>query len=864
MTWLYRALLRLYPSGFRREYGEGMTEIFAQRAAMTGAVGRVGLILHAIPEVVSNAFVTHLEMLRQDLRYTFRTLRRAPGFALTAIFVTALGVGANTAAFSVADFVLVRPLLFPDSERLVRVCEGPRRGPVGWGCMNEISPANFRDMQQQTRSFQALGAYTGSAVNMVGGGEPQRLPGTVVTPEVLPLLGMQPVIGRVFDANNAVADARTVVLSYGLWQSHFAGDPGVLGRSLNLDGAPYTVIGVMPSNFHFPNREVQLWRLLQLDEQDYVSRGNTFLQGVGRLAPGVTFEQARADLELVVDRITREFPNANENREFGVSFFPMRSEFSPRVRLMLQALCGASLCILVLACANLANLLLARAGTRERELAVRASLGAGKERLVRQMITESITLAVIGGAAGVLLSLLSLPLLSLMVPNSLPIGSQPELNVRLLLLAVFFTLLTGLGFGLLPALRAGGSTALVALRGGRAAGRKQRFRAVLVAVEVAASVVLLVSSGLLIRALLRVQNVDPGFKAEGVLTLRTVLPTPKYDEWQRREQFYGSVLTEVRRLPGVQTAAYTSGLPMVLWGGIGRVTVPGQEIRRDGDYAVSRRYVTPQFFRTMGIPLRNGRDFEDADAADRRHVAVVSESFAERYWPNEDPLGRVFQFQDSLKTVVGVVRDIKVRGLERTSEPQLYLPTSYSPPPGTLYDPKDLVIRASTPAAALMPAVREIIRIADPNQPISDVRMLSEVLDEQTASRAAQLRVLTALAVVALLLAGLGIYGLLAYTVGQRRLEIGVRLALGAEPGPIARRVLWDGLSIVLFGMIPGLFAAYAAGRSLSTLLFGVQPGDPATISMAVGLCLAMAIAGSLVPALRAVRVSPMSVMRSE
>ncbi|MEX2282442.1 MAG: ABC transporter permease [Gemmatimonadota bacterium] len=859
MTGLYRALLSLYPTGFRHDHAEAMVAIFADRAEARGVMGRVALLLGAIPETIGNAAVLHWEILRQDLRYTLRTLRRAPGFALTVIFVTALGVGANTAVFSVADFVLLRPLSFPDPESLMRLCEGPRTGPVGWGCMNQMSPANFRDFKEQTKSFEELGAFLRNAVNVVDGGEPQRVASAGVTLNVLPLLGVQPVLGTLFDANAATPGTREVVISFGTWQSRFGGDPGILGRTLNLDGAPHVLIGVMPSTFQFPTREAQLWTPLIFVEDDYADRTNNYLEGVGRLAAGVTFEQARADLDVVVERLAREYPETNE--ETGVSFFRMRDEFSPRFRLMLQALCGAAICILVLACANLANLSLARAGTRVRELAVRAALGAGKERLVRQMVTESIALALIGGAAGVLVSVATFPLLSLLVPTSLPIGSEPSLNLRMLGLAALFTTLTGLGFGLVPAFRAGGRSAIEALRAGRSGRRQQRARSALVGLEVAASVVLLASAGLLIRAMLLVQATDPGFRSEGALTMRTVLPKPKYESTDRREQFYQEVLNEVRRLPGVQSAGYTTGLPMVVTGVITRAVLPGQEVRRGGDYAVSRRFVSRQFFSTMGIPLISGRDFEDRDASERRSVAVVSESFVERYWPNEEPLGKGFLYNDSLTTVIGVVRDIKVRGLERTSEPQLYLPTSRSQ---GFHDPKDLAIRTSGSPLALLPAVREVVRRVDPEQPISDVMTISDLLALQTASRAAQVQVLIALAAVALLLAGLGIYGLLAYTVAQMRREIGVRLALGAEPGRIARGIVWNGMSLVLLGMIPGLFAAWAAGRSMNALLFGVQPADPATIVTTIGLCIGMALLGALVPALHAVRVSPMSVMRSE
>jgi putative ABC transport system permease protein len=350
-----------------------------------------------------------------------------------------------------------------------------------------------------------------------------------------------------------------------------------------------------------------------------------------------------------------------------------------------------------------------------------------------------------------------------------------------------------------------------------------------------------------------------------VLTLRTVLPRPKYPDVLTREQFYDEVLGEVRRLPGVRSAAYTNGLPMVVTGLITRVVLPGQEVRRDGDYTVSRRFVTPQYFSTMGIPLLRGRDFEAADIGDRAHVAVISESFAERYWPNEEALGKTFIYVEQAKTVVGIVRDIMVRGLERTSEPQLYLPSSQGPEtPLTAFDPHALVIRTVGRPTAVLPAVREIIRRVDPEQPISHVMALNEVVAGQTASRAAQLKVLGALAALALLLAGLGINGLLAYTVAQQRQEIAVRLAIGAEPGRIARRVVLNGVWIVVLGMLPGLFAAFAAGRSMSAMLFGVEPLDPITIFVTVGLCICMSVTGAFIPALRAVRVSPMSAMRSE
>jgi predicted permease len=802
------------------------------------------------------------DVLKQDLRYTARTLNRARGFALTAILVTALGVGANTAAFSVADFVLFRSLPFPDSDALVRLCEGPRTGG-GWGCMNQLSPANYRDLKAMSTSFDDMGAFASDSVNLVGGGEPRRLEITPVTPEVLRVLGVSPLLGRVFDPGDK--DASAVVIGYGLWQSQFGGDSAVLGRTIHLNGVPYTIIGVMPPAFYFPSRDKQLWTALRFQDEDLASRANSYIEAVGRLRPGVTFEQARTELELLAARLARDYPETNA--ETGVSFFRMRDYMSPRSRLILIALGGATLCLLLLTCANLANLLLARAAARERELSVRSALGAANERLIRQLITESAILMLLGGMVGVIVAAASLPLFSSLVPPTLPIASQPALDMRVLVLAALFTALTGLGFGLFPALRAVRGTGFAALREGSRAGggRKQRVRSVLVTVEIAMSVILLITSGLLIRAVWRVQAIDPGFATHNVLTLRTALPRPKYDNPVRRVEFYERLLTGVRALPGVQSAAFITGLPMVMTGIITGVEVPGQERRSPRSSGVSHRWVTAQYFKTMGIPLRRGRDIEDGDTADRAWIAVVSASFAERYWPGQDSIGKMFRHQGQTRTVVGVVGDVRVRGLERSSEPQMYLPASQAAEDSpAIFDPKDLVIRHSGQVEALVSAVRQIVREVDREQPISDVRAMDDVLAGDTAARHAQLQVLGLLAAVAVLLSGVGIYGLLAYTVSQRSQEIGVRLALGADPSRVGRMIFADGMRLALFGIVPGVLGAYAAARGMSALLFGVAPSDPETFATGVGVVLLITFAGSLVPALRALRVTPMSVLRAE
>jgi len=602
-----------------------------------------------------------------------------------------------------------------------------------------------------------------------------------------------------------------------------------------------------------------------LRENDYSDRGNSYLDGVGRLKHGVTFEQARLELSGLADRMNREHPDAYKDLAF--SFFRQRDQMSPRYRLILLTLCGASLCMLLLTCANLANLSLARAAGRERELAVRSALGAGRERLVRQMLTESVMLALVGGIAGALVAAVTVPLLSQLVPSTLPIATQPTVDVRVFLFAATFATLTGLGFGLLPAFRAGSKTGFTALREGtRGGARRQRLRTALVAVEVAVSVVLLISSGLLIRAIWRVQQVPPGFSTERVLTLRTTLPSPKYDDSVRRASFYDRVLTGVRALPGVQSAAYTSGLPTVLTGGVASVLLPGEtELRRGWSQLVSFRIVSSQFYSTLGIPLNRGRDVSEADTPDRPLVAVVSESFVRQRLPNVNPIGQPITVRGQTRTIVGVVGDIKVRGLERESEPQLYLPIHQIPPQvGGLYPPKDLLVRSTTPGMTHLAAIRDIVRRADPEQPISDVRMFSDVLGDQTVDRRTQVNVLVALALLALVLAGVGIHGLLSFTVAQRDREIGVRLALGAERGAVARMIVSEGVRMAVIGVIPGMVIAYLAARAMSALLFGVPAGDPLTIGAAALVCFATAVLGCVRPAFRAARIDPIAALRSD
>jgi predicted permease len=827
----------------------------------SGMAGRCGLLLSAVVEIVFNAAMVHWEIARRDLFHSTRSLLGSPGFTLTAILMVTIGIGANVAVFTLADFVLVRPLPFPEPERLMKVWE---KHP-GYSRM-ELSPANYRDVIASSTSFSTLAAFNNISMSLVGQGEPQRIEGATVTANLFPTLERPVLVGRYFNEKDDRAGAPgTVVLSYALWQAAFGGDPGILGKSVSLDNQPYTVIGVMPHDFRFPTRETQFWTTYRFAALDYQDRNNNYLEGVGRLKPGVSVAEARSELLLIAARLRRQYPK--ENEAVDLSVMALRDELSSESRLLLKGLCGAALCVLVIACANLANLLLARSLARQRELSIRLSLGAGRRNLLRQLLSESLLLGLAGGASATAVAIAALPLLSRLVPNALPIQQVPPVDMQTLLFALGLTLITVIGFGVSPALQACRDAGFSGLRAGVRTGGSgnHRARSVLVIAELGASVVLLVLSGLLIRALWKVQSVDPGFRTSSILSLRTELPFPKYDKTSTRDQFYDKVLVDVRRLPGVTDAAYITALPMTWGGGIWPVLVDGRsQIRTEGTSA-SMRFVTPGLFSTLGIPVKSGRAVSESDTADRPYVAVVSESFVRRYWPNEQPIGRHFNFAFHDHEVIGVVGDIRARGLERTSEPQVYLSSKQDPDGGfTFYAPKDLVIHSTQPPESLVPAIRQIIHNADPEQPISDIRTMEDVLAGETESRTIQMRVLVVFTGVAIVLAGLGLYGLLAFMVSMRQQEFGIRLALGAGPGDLFKMVLLQGIKLAVAGLLPGLALAYIAARLLESLLAGVQPADALTFSGAAALCLVTTLLGTLFPALRAVRADPTAVMRVE
>jgi predicted permease len=858
----YRCLLWLYPASFRAEYEDEMCAVFARRRRdALGPFGQLALWIATFGETLWNSTAAHWDLLRQDLHYAARTLSRAPGFSLTAIAIVALGIGANTAAFSVTDFVLIRPLPFPQPERLVKIWES-----VPGYTQMELSPGNWRDWKNRSSSFEGFGIYTTSPLNWIGQGDPQRLQAAAVSANLLPILGARPLMGRVFTAeDDSSGAAKTVLLSYQLWQSRFGGDPAVLGRKMILDGAPNTIIGVMPPEFRFPGSETEIWQPIAFPEEFYRDRANNFVTGIARLKPGVTLQRAHEELNGIAAQLEREYPRENEHTRATV--LRLSDVVSQQSRLLLMALSGAALCVLLIACANLANLLLARGIERRKELAVRTAIGAGRERLLRQMITESMILAGIGGAIGVLLANAGVPLMTRLVPMTLPIADTPAIDLRVLLFAGALTVLTGLAFGAWPAWRMGRGVDLNGLREGARSGggRKERLRAVLVMAEVAASVVLLVSAGLLLHALLRVQETDPGFRAENVLTMSTELP-PKYAAVTQRTRFYDEVLTNVRRLPGVINAAYITFLPMgEVRGGIWPVEIAGVTVTRSAGNTASLRFVTPGFFATMRIPLQLGRDVAESDTASTPYIAVVSRSFVRRYWPAGNAIGQHFRFAFHDRTISGIVGDIRVRGLERESEPQVYIPYKQTED-GNLpfYAPKSLAIRSAVAPESLISPVRGIIHGADPEQPVTGIQTMERIVEDETATRSVQARLLAGFAALAFSLAAVGIHGLLAFAVSQRLREIGVRVAMGAKPGDILAMVIRQSALVTAAGVIPGALLAYAAARAMQALLAGVRPDDAATFAAAIGLCVAMTLFGSWIPAWRAVRVDPIVALRAE
>lgn len=859
---MYPLLLRVFcPVAFRNEYGGEMRALFERRWRDAGLFGRVWVALEALADIITTGSAAHLELLRQDVRYALRAAGAAPGFSLLVMAVAALGIGAATSVFSVANHVYLRPLPFPEPHGLVRLWRDYR--PLGYWRL-ETSPAEFRDWKRMTKSLESVAAYRLTSVNLLGAGDPQRLEGAAVTEDFFQVLGVAPLLGRAFtQAEDTPGGPKTTVLSYALWKRDFAGDSSIVGRTILLDSTRYTVIGVMPAAFLFPNREVRLWTATQFGNDQYADRNDYHINVFGRLKRSVTFDQASAELRSVGNQLRQQYPVEDKNNNIFLS--RMEDEMSDRNRMLLTIVAAAAALLLLIACLNLANLLLARAASRGRELRVRSALGAGRERLVRQLLTESLLFAIAGGVLGVGLTALSVPLLAWLVPANLPVAETPALDWRVLGFAVSATMTTGILFGVLPAVRATRWASPAAVRNS-SGERRERIRQILVALQVAASLALVISTGVMGRALLRLNDVAVGFETNGRLFFRTNLPLPEYGNTAKRERYYERVLGGLRVLPGVRTAAAISFRPLGPFkGGIWPVQVAGES--GDGQFACAR-FVTPGYFDAMSIPLRRGRDLNAMDRAGSMLAAVVSESFVQKHWPGQSGLGQTFKvpFGGLQFTVVGVSGDVQFRGPERVSEPQFYASSAQMPDGSfTTFVPKDFVVATSlADPMTLAKSIQSVVAAADPNQPVSELQSLSALVAGETATRRTQLWVIGMFAVTALILAAVGIHGLLAFTVGQRIQEIGLRRALGASHEQIASLVFGEVLLLSGLGATAGATAAYASNRGIESLLAGVSPADPWVMALGFVVVILVTVTASIAPVVRALRVDPAAALRAE
>lgn len=800
----------------------------------------------------------------QDLAYACRTLIKTPAFTIIAVTALALGIGANTAIFSVVDTVLLRPLPYKAADRLVMVWEDASQ--VGFP-HNTPAPANFIDWRAQSQVFEDLAATARLSFNLSGVGEPERIDGRRVSANLFTLLGVDAQLGRTFlPEEDQPGTNRVVIMSNGLWQRRFGSEPGIIGRPLTLNGESFTVVGVMPPKFQFPSREDDLWIPIAFPAEEAARRGSHYLEVVGRLKPGVTLEQARAEMNTIATRLQQQYPESNSR--IGVTVIPLHEELVGDIKPALLVLLGAVGFVLLIACANVANLLLARAAVRQKEIATRVALGASRSRLIRQFLTESVLLAALGGCVGLLLAFVGVNLLKMFIPQTISQAQAITINATVLAFTVGVSLLTGLIFGLAPATQALSSNLNETLKeGGRdsaVGNRGNRIRGLLVITEVAFSLILLIGAGLLINSFLRLRHVDPGFRTNNVLTMSIELPPLKYPDETKRSSFYTELVASVEALPGVNSAAVTNWIPLVYQGDSIGISIEGRpvEVASQRPNAVTR-VVSPDYFRAMGINLLQGRGLSDADKADSPAVIVIGETMARRFWPGEDPIGKRItpgspDSPDNWLTVVGVVNDVRQFELTAEPRPQMYL--SYQQ--AGFFAPRHLVVRTDIDPLSLATTVRRTVWEIDKDQPVSNIRTMDEVLSESIERQRFSMLLLAIFATVALVLAAVGIYGVTSYSVAQRTHEIGIRVALGAQRRDVLKLAVEEGLKLVLVGVVLGLTAAFVLTRVMSSLLFGVSATDPLTYASISILLIAVAAFASYLPARRAARVDPLIALR--
>ncbi len=862
-NWRDREMAQEFESHLQMHIDDNIRAGMSPEQARREALVKFGGMEAAKESVRETSRVLWIDTTLRDARYALRGIRLNPGFATTAVLSLTLGIGASVAIYTVADNLLLRPLPYPDAKQLVMLYEmNPHRGYAH----NVISPANYFDWKAQSSSFSAIGGFFDFHVILGDGKRTEEKDAQAVSGDVLPALQVKPVRGRIFTMQEDKDDAPVAVVSYRLWQEWFGGDESVIGRQLQVNSRPFTVIGVLPPDFYFNTRTSDVWLTLGLNPAANLRKTQgRWMSALARLKPGVSLSQARAEMAGIAQRLEIAYPEFDKG--WGVDVVPLRDSFVGQAKTSLMILLGAVTLLLCVACANVANLLLARYSARRREMAVRGALGAAHGRLIRQLLTESLILGLAGGIAGVVLAYFAVSGLVALAPRDLTRSVQITFDLRIVVFAFLLSLATSIIFGLAPAIMASRGDLNRGLHeeSRSSTGGGTRMRSWLVALEIACSVALMAGAGLLFRSLVGLQNVDPGLDVRNVLTFRVTLPTQRYKEPQKRIDFFQQAAEKLNQLPGVRSASATSYLPLTSVGAGTTVQISGQAPAKPGEeLSAIIRAVLPGYFRTMGIPLKRGRDFNAADDVESGpHRFIVSEAFVRKFLSGEEPLGKQISAwmnkENPFGEIVGVVGDVSDKTLDSELPPTVYYIHSH-----LSYGEMVFALRAENDARALAEPARRVIQGIDRELPVSQVRTMETVVQQTFASQQFSAVLLGGFSVASLLLAAIGVYGVLAYWVTQRTREIGVRIALGAEPLTITRMVVASGARMVILGAAAGLAAALALSGLMKSLLFGIGPRDPLTFVAAPVIFVVVALVAAYVPARRAARVSPMEALRAE
>jgi putative ABC transport system permease protein len=839
----------------------GMNPAQAQREARL----KFGGIDSAKEAMREGSSVITLQIMGRDLRYAVRGWRRNPGFAATAILSLALGIGASVAIFTLADNLLLRPLPYREPGQLMMVWEFNTH--LKGSTRNFISPANYLDWKAQNNVFAGIAVFADGQSAFSDGGHVEELEEQYMSADLLPMLGVQPLRGRLFTAAEDLPNSPNVALiSYRLWQSWFGGDEGVIGRKVQIRSKPATIIGVMPPGFYFRNRDADLWEAMGLDpSRDYRSKAGRYLMSVARLKPGVTRDRAQTQMAAIARRLETDYPRFDTN--WTVNVEPLRESLVSEVKTSMLLLLGAVGLLLAVACANVANLLLARYTSRRREMAVRVAIGAGRGRVVRQLITESVALGLAGGILGVALARWTVIGLLALAPMDLSRNIQVAVDYRIVLFAVAVSVLTGVVFGLAPSFVASRADLTLGLRedSRSSVGGGGRLRSALVAAEVALSVMLLAGAALLFRSMVGLQGVDPGLNPARVLTFRVLLPGARYPQPLQGMQFFTRAVEQIEKLPGVESASAVSFLPFNGMAAGTDLTIAGQPPAKPGEEPTATiRTVLPGYFHTIGIPVMSGRVFTPADnTLESPYRFVVNQAFIEKYMAGEEPLGQQLSVAMAGKNpfgeIIGVVGNVKEGALDKEPTPTVYYIHAHLTYAGMVF-----VVRTKVDPLSLADAARRVIHGIDPAQPVAQVRTMEAVVRDTFARQRFSALLFGGFSLASLLLAAVGIYGVLAYSVTERTREIGVRVALGAAPGRILTLVLGSGMRVVLVGALVGMGGALALAGLLQSLLFGVKPHDPATFAAVPAMLIAVALFASYLPARRASRLAPVDALRAD